>query len=86
MNIKPLQNFVLLEELTEESKVGIYIPEGADKESTQQAKVIALGDEVKLKIQVGDTVMFKPFIFDEIVVEKKKYRIGEEKGIFAVIS
>ena len=81
---------MLLEEVKIEQRVGeLYIPEGADTDVTRQAKVIKLGEKVTLPIKEGDTVLFKPYAFEEIVfglVDKKTYLLGKEENIHATLS
>lgn len=89
MEIVPLQNYVLLEEIKgpEKTELGIIIPEGSMGSDgiTEQGKVISYGEQTKIKIQLGDVVLFKPYGFDEFEVDKKLYRIGREDNIFAII-
>lgn len=95
MNIKPLSNHVLLEPLEEEktTKSGIVLPETADKERPTRGKVVAVGPGKKndkgelspMSVKVGDTVLFKKYGPDEIELDGKKYLVGDEEDILAVI-
>ena len=96
MNIKPLSNHVLLEVLEEEktTKSGIVIPETADKERPTRGKVAAVGpgkfDEdgekrVPMSVKVGDMVLFKKYGPDEVELDGKKYLVGDEDDILAII-
>ena len=95
MNFKPLSNRVFLEPLGEEktTKSGIVIPDTADKEKPMQGKVLAIGpgklndkgERTPLSVKVGDTVLFKKYGPDEIEIDSKKYLVGDEDDILAII-
>ena len=87
MNIKPLDERVLVEQFEEEEKVGsIIIPESA-KEKPRMAKVIAVGTDEDLKelIKVGDTIIFSKYSGDELKVKEKGYLIVQRGDILAVV-
>lgn len=95
MNIKPLSNHVFLEPSAEEkvTKSGIYIPETADKERPIRGRVLAVGvgkrndkgELIPMSVKVGDSVLFRKYGPDEIEVDGKKYLVGSEDDILAVI-
>lgn len=95
MNLKPLSNHVFLEPLEEEktTKSGIVIPDTADREKPIKGKVLAIGpgklnekgERVPMSVKVGDLVLFKKYGPDEIEMENKKYLVGDEDDILAVI-
>ena len=95
MNFKPLSNHLFLEPLEEEKKTkgGIVLPDTAEKEKPIKGKVLAVGpgkrnDKGELRpmsIKVGDVVLFKKYGPDEIEIEGKKYLVGDEDDILAVI-
>jgi len=95
MNIKPLSNHVFLEALAEEkvTKSGIFIPETADKDRPIRGKVLAVGvgkrndkgDIIPMSVKVGDEVLFRKYGPDEIEMDGKKYLVGSEDDILAVI-
>ncbi len=95
MNLKPLSNRLILEALEDEkmTKSGIVIPETAEKERPTRGKVVAVGpgkvnDDGKvtpMSVKVGDTVLFKKYGPDEIEVEGKKYLVGDEDDVLAII-
>ena len=95
MNFKPLSNHLFLEPVAEETmtKSGIVLPETAEKERPVQAKVIAVGpgkrnekgEVIPMAVKVGDTVLFKKYGPDEFELEGKKYLVGDEDDILAVI-
>ena len=79
MKVRPLQDRVLIKRLeddTEKTKGGLYIPDSA-KEKPQQGKVIAVGkgrvsDEGKvipLDVKAGDKILFGKYSVSEIKVD-----------------
>lgn len=95
MQFKPLSNHVFLEPLEEEKKTkgGIVIPDTAEKEKPIKGKVLAVGPgkrndrgEVQpMSVKVGDTVLFKKYGPDEIELDDKKYLVGDEDDILAIV-
>jgi len=95
MNFKPLSNHVFLEPKEEEKTTpsGIVLPDTADKEKPQKGKVLAVGPGklnnngglIPMSVKVGDTVLFKKYGPDEIEIDKKKYLVGDEDDILAII-
>jgi len=95
MNIKPLSNHIFIEALGEEktTKSGIVLPETAEKEKPVKGKVFAIGpgklndkgERVAMSVKVGDVVLFKKYGPDEIEIEGKKYLVGDEDDILAII-
>jgi chaperonin GroES len=95
MNFKPLSNHLFLEPLEEErtTKGGIVLPDTAEKEKPIKGKVLAIGpgkrnekgEIVPMAVKVGDKVLFKKYGPDEIEIEGKKYLVGDEDDILAVI-
>ena len=95
MNFRPLSNHLFLEPLEEEKKTkgGIVLPDTAEKEKPIKGRVLAVGpgkrnDEgelVAMEIKVGDKVLFKKYGPDEVELDGKKYLVGDEDDILAVI-
>lgn len=95
MNFKPLSNRVFIEPLEEEQKTksGIVIPDTADKEKPVRGKILAIGpgklndkgERTPMSVKVGDTVLFKKYGPDEIEIDGKKYLVGDEEDILAII-
>lgn len=95
MNLKPLSNHILIEPLEEEkiSKGGIVIPDTVEKEKPIKGKIIATGlgktnekgELVKMSVKVGDIILFKKYGPDEFEIEGKKYLIGDEDDVLAII-
>ena len=95
MNIKPLSNHLFLEPLEEEktTKSGIVIPDTAEKEKPVKGKVLAVGpgkmdddgERIPMSVKVGDTVLFKKYGPDEFELDGKKYLVGDEDDILAIV-
>jgi chaperonin GroES len=43
------------------------------------------GERIPMSVKVGDKVLFKKYGPDEIEVEKKKYLVGDEDDILAIL-
>ena len=92
LNIKPLDDRVVLEPLEAEEKTagGILLPDTA-KNKPQQGKVLAVGpgklsDEGKrtpVSVQVGDVVFFARYGGSEVELGGKEYKILRESDILA---
>lgn len=95
MNFKPLSNHLFLEPLEEEKKTkgGIVLPDTAEKEKPIKGKVLAVGPGKRnddgriapMSVKVGDVVLFKKYGPDEIEIEGKKYLVGDEDDILAIL-
>ncbi len=95
MNFKPLSDHVFLEAVEEEkvTKGGIVLPDTAEKEKPIKGKVLAVGPgkqnekgELRpMSVKVGDVVLFKKYGPDEVEIEGKKYLVGDEDDILAVL-
>ena len=95
MKFQPLSNHVFIEAIKEDkaTKSGIVLPDTAEKEKPVLGLVVAVGpgkvsekgDAVPMSVKVGDKVLFKKYGPDEIEVDGKKYLVGEESDILAVI-
>lgn len=95
MNIRPLQDRVVVKRLSEEEKTkgGIIIPDSA-KEKPSEGKVIAVGlgrvgekgDKIPLEVKVGDKVLFGKYTGTEIKLDSDEHLILREDDILAVIN
>lgn len=95
MNIKPLSNHIFLESIEEEkiTKSGIVLPENSEKEKPIKGKIVAIGpgklneknEKIPMAVKVGDIVLFKKYGPDEIEIEGKKYLVGDEEDILAIL-
>lgn len=91
MSIKPLDDRVLIEPISDEdlpagkagkTKSGIVLPDTADKEKPEQGKVIAIGPNVK-EVKKGDIVLFNDYGPSKIKVNNKEYLVAKEEDILA---
>jgi len=95
MQIKPLSDHILIEpmKLEEKTRGGIFLPDTAEKEKSEQGKVIAVGSGKKtndgkiipLSVKAGDIVLFTKYGPNEIKVDNKEYLIAREEDILAII-
>ena len=89
LNIKPLDDRVLVEPIEAETKTasGIIIPDNA-KEKPQKGKVMAVGKGTKenpMTVKVGDSVLYGKYSGTELKLEGKDYLIMSEKDILAIV-
>ncbi len=94
MNIRPLQDRILIKRLDEEEQIkgGIMIPDTA-KEKPQEAEVIAVGpgkldDDGKrapMDVSVGDKVLVGKYSGSDIKIDDEDYVILREDEVLAII-
>ena len=94
MNIKPLNDRILVQRLEAEAKTegGIILPDTA-KEKPNQGKVIAVGDGAKdkdgnrvpVQVSVGDRILFSSYAGTDLKLESKEYIILREDDVYGVI-
>jgi chaperonin GroES len=94
MNIRPLQDRVLIKRIDEQEQVrgGIIIPDTA-KEKPQEAEVVAVGPgktnddgkRVPVDIKVGDKVLVGKYSGSDIKIDGEDYVIVREDEILAVV-
>jgi len=92
---KPLSNHVFIEPIEGEqmTKSGIVLPDTAEKERPIKGKVVAVGpgkmndkgERAVMSVKAGDTVLFKKYGPDEVEVDGKKYMVGDEEDILAIL-
>jgi len=95
MNIKPLDDRVLIEPISkeEQTKSGIILPDSADQKP-EQGKVIAVGPgkvdangkRIPMTVKTGDVVLFTKYGPNEVKVDKKEYLIAKEEDILAILN
>ena len=93
MNMRPLQDRVLIKRIDEQESVrgGIIIPDSA-KEKPQEGEVVAVGsgkrledgEILPLEIQQGDRVLFGKYSGTEIKLEDQEYLIVKEDEILGI--
>ena len=94
MNLRPLQDRVIVKRVEEETKTagGLFIPETA-KEKPQRGEIVAVGNGKKtedgkvlpLDVKVGDIVLFGKYAGTEIKVDGDDFLMMREDDILAVV-
>ena len=94
MNIKPLQDRVVVEriEAMEKSAGGLFIPDSA-KEKPQEGKVVATGKGkrkedgtvIAMDVKPGDRVLFSKYAGNDITIDGKDYIIMREDDILGIV-
>ena len=95
MNIKPMNDRVLVTRVEEEQKTagGIIIPDTA-KEKPQEGKVVAVGPgkrddsgkRVPLEVKKGDRILFSKYAGTEIKIDGKEHIFMREDDILAILN
>ena len=93
MKLVPLGDRVVLKQVEAEETTasGIVLP-GQAQEKPQQAEVIAVGpggvvngNEVKMEVEVGNTVIYSKYAGTEVKMDGTDYIIVKQEDILAVI-
>lgn len=94
MNLRPLQDRIIVKRVEEETKTagGLFIPETA-KEKPQQGEVVAVGKGKRgedgkvfpVDLKVGDKVLFGKYAGSEVKLDGNDYLIMREDDILGVI-
>jgi len=94
MNIRPLQDRIIVKRIHEEEKTsgGIIIPDTA-KEKPQEGKVVAVGkgrvgDDGKviaLDLKKGDRILFGKYSGSEVKIDGTEYLIMREEDVLGVV-
>jgi chaperonin GroES len=94
MNVRPLNDRILVKRLEEEEKTagGIIIPDSA-KEKPAEGKVMAVGagkrneagDRIAMDVKVGDRVLFSKYGGTDVKLDGDKYLIMREEDILGII-
>ena len=95
MQIKPLQDRILVQRVASEdkTKAGIIIPDNA-KEKPMEGKVIAVGNGKRLDdgslrkpdVKAGDRVLFSKYAGSEVTLDGQEHVILREDDILGVLS
>ncbi|OGZ15729.1 MAG: co-chaperone GroES [Candidatus Lloydbacteria bacterium RIFCSPLOWO2_12_FULL_51_9] len=90
MKIKPLGDRVLVKPLTSEEVThsGIVLPESAEKEQKEEGEIVAVGNGPKigkLKLKVGQSVVFGKYSGDEIEIDKIQYKFLKDEDILGIV-
>ena len=93
MTLVPLGDRVVLKqvEAEETTKSGIVLP-GQAQEKPQQAEVVAVGPggvvdgkEVKMEVEVGNTVIYSKYAGTEVKMDGTEYIIVKQNDILAIV-
>jgi chaperonin GroES len=94
MNIRPLQDRILVKRLESETttKGGIIIPDSA-KEKPAEGKIVAVGkgriaDDGKvipMDVKVGDKILFSKYGGNEVKIDGEEYLIMRQDDVLGVI-
>lgn len=93
MNIKPLQDRVVIKMLESEetTKSGIVLP-GSAQEKPQMAEIVAVGPggvvdgkEVRMELKVGDRVLISKYAGTEVKLDGIEYTILKQGDVLAVV-
>ncbi len=91
--IKPLRDYVVLEKVPEEKKIGGIIIATSHENESAVANVIAVGPgytneeghEIKVQAHVGDRVIYKKYSTTDYEEAGKKFMLIQDKDILAVV-
>ncbi len=87
INVRPLGENVLIALEKPETKTtsGLYLPDTVSGEKPQQGKVIAIGESDKIKVKVGNKVIYTRYGGTEVKIDGIEYVIVTQKDLLAVI-
>jgi chaperonin GroES len=96
LKIQPVNDYILIEPEKAEEKTasGLYIPDTADKEKPQKAKVVAVGpgkigknnERESLSAKEGDTVLYSKYGPTEVKLGEDEYFFIQESDVIAVLA
>lgn len=94
MNIRPLQDRVLVRRVDEEEKTkgGILIPDSA-REKPMEGRVVAVGNgkildngtKVSPEVKAGDRILFGKYAGTEVKIDGEEHLILREDDILGVL-
>ena len=94
MNLRPLQDRILVKRVEEETttKGGIIIPDTA-KEKPAEGEVVAVGqgkmdddgDRIALEVKIGDRILFGKYSGTEVKIDGEEYLIMREDDVLGII-
>ncbi len=89
MNIKPLGERVLIKIAKAETKTasGLYIPDTASQEKTQEGEVVSLGEKVEeSSLKVGVRVVYDKYAGNSLKVDDEEFLVVKAEDVIAVLS
>lgn len=94
MNVKPLEDRVIIQPMEAEEKTagGIIIPDAA-KEKPQKGEVVEVGpgktnekgQKIEMSLKKGDKVLFGKYSGTDISIDGNDYLIVRESDVLAVL-
>lgn len=83
--INPLKDRIVAvkEEPQTKTASGLYLPEAA-KEKPAEAKVVAVGKEVK-EVKAGDKIIYKEYSTTTVKVDGDEYLVVSEEDVLATV-
>jgi len=94
MNVRPLQDRVLVKRVEQEQKTtgGIIIPDSAKEKpaegvivSVGSGKVLNNGEKVAVSVKKGDRILFGKYAGTEIKINNEEHLVMREEDILGVI-
>ncbi len=84
--IQPLGENVLIEPAKTDTKTasGIVLPDTSE-EKPQEGKVIAVGEDKKIKVKPGQKVIYSKYSGNEIKIGREEYLLVKNEDILAVV-
>ena len=95
LSISPLSDRIVVQPAKKEevSASGIIIPDTASREKPEQGIVVAVspgkyenGSLVPMTLNVGDTVLFSKYGYDEVKIDGQDYFILTESSVLGVLN
>lgn len=95
LSISPLSDRIVVQPAKKEevSASGIIIPDTASREKPEQGIVVAVGPGkyengslVPMTLNVGDTVLFSKYGYDEVKIDGQDYFILTESSVLGVLN
>ncbi|MFA6458603.1 MAG: co-chaperone GroES [Patescibacteria group bacterium] len=93
--IQPVNDYILIEpeKAKEKTASGIFIPDTADKEKPQQAKVIAVGpgkigddnERIAPSVKPGDTILYSKYGPTEVKIGADEYFFIQDSDVIAIL-
>ena len=95
MTIKPLGDHILVkpQKAEEVTASGIVLPDTVDKEKKAEGEVIAVGpgkmldngSRAQMEVAVGDVVLYKKWVGDEVEIGGEEHKIISVDDVLAVV-
>lgn len=89
MNIKPINNRILLKKILKDKNLsGIIIPE-INKELPSEGIIISMNEEniiIKSEIKIGDHVIFNKYSGQDLKINNEEFILIKKEDILAIIN